>query len=109
MRRASAAGKLGAGDFAPRTPKAAARLRELLAQWALPQKKLSAPLYVWYGGRDPFIDFAWTKAALVRACSMGGVIQIVFDPDGGHNPPDAVELVKWMADRFKGLPAKNDC
>ena len=31
------------------------------------------------------------------------------EPDGGHNPPDADELVKWMADRFAGKAPQNDC
>jgi hypothetical protein len=109
LRSASALKQLGAGDFQPSAPEAAARLRDLLTQWALPQLPLSAPLYVWYGGKDPFIDAPWTKAAIQRACALGGVVTIVYVPDGGHNPPDAVQLVNWMADRFAGKPAKNDC
>jgi pimeloyl-ACP methyl ester carboxylesterase len=108
-RSASALKQLGGGEFEPSSPQAAARLRDLLTQWALPQLPLSAPLYVWYGGKDPFIDAAWTKSAIQRACALGGVVTIVYEPDGGHNPPDAVQLIKWMADRFDGKPAKNDC
>jgi hypothetical protein len=108
-RRANAISQLGPRDFTPRTPEAADRLRALLQQWALPQKPLSAPLYVFYGGADPFIDAAWTKAAIERACQMGGVVTIDFDPNAGHNPPDALALIKWMADRFDGKPARNDC
>jgi hypothetical protein len=37
------------------------------------------------------------------------VITIVFEPAGGHNPPEADELVKWMADRFAGKQPQNDC
>jgi hypothetical protein len=109
LRNASALKQLGADDFQPRTPQAAARLRDLLTHWALPQLPLSAPLYVWYGGKDPFIDAAWTKSAIGRTCALRGVVTIVYAPDGGHNPPDAVQLVKWMADRFDGKPATNDC
>ena len=43
------------------------------------------------------------------ACAMAGVITIVYGPDGGHNPAGAVELVKWMADRFDGRAPVNDC
>lgn len=39
----------------------------------------------------------------------GGVITIGYEPDGGHNPAGAVELVKWMADRFEGRAPVNDC
>jgi len=108
-RRANAVDQLGPRDFKPRTTEAADRLRTLLRDWALPQKPLSAPLYVWYGGRDPYIDAEWTKGAIERACAMGGVITIGFDPNGGHNPPDALQLISWMGDRFEGKPAENDC
>lgn len=108
-RRLAALDQLGPRDFTPATPEAADRLRKLLAQWALPQRPLSAPLYVWYGGKDPFIDAAWTTAAIERACERGGEITIVYEPEGGHNPPSAVELVTWLADRFEGKPAVDDC
>ena len=108
-RRATASQQLGAGDFAPRTPEAADQLRKLLQAWALPQEPLSAPLYVFYGGKDPFIDSAWTAAALERACALGGVVTIEFDPNGGHNPANALNLIGWMGERFKGEPVQNDC
>ena len=50
--RGEAIKRLGPNDFAPDTADAAIHLRDLLKQWALPQKPLSAPLYVWYGGQD---------------------------------------------------------
>jgi hypothetical protein len=108
-RRGTAAQQLGPRDFAPRTPEAAARLRELLRGWSLPQKRLSAPLYVFYGGKDPFIDAAWTAGAIQRVCAMGGVVAIAFDPNGGHNPLNGMDLIHWMGDRFDGKPATNDC
>jgi hypothetical protein len=108
-RRAQAGKKLGPRDFTPRSAQAADRLRQLLAQWALPQRPLSAPLYVWFGGNDPFIDAAWTAAAIERACAMGGTITIEFDPTGGHNPASGTKLIEWTADRFAGKPARNDC
>ncbi|HET6736484.1 MAG TPA: alpha/beta hydrolase, partial [Mycobacterium sp.] len=108
-RRATASQQLGARDFTPRTAEAADRLRALLQSWALPQQPLSAPLYVFYGGKDPFIDAAWTEAALKRVCEMGGVVTIEFDPNGGHNPASALKLIGWMADRFEGEPVENDC
>lgn len=107
--RSQAVGGVGPRDFAPKTPAAADRLRELLTNWALPQKPLSEPLYVYYGGKDPFIDAAWTTAAIQRACALGGSITIQYDPDGGHNPSDALDAIQWMTDRFEGKPAKNDC
>ena len=108
-RRNAALRDVGAGDFAPRTIAAGNRLREYLSRWALPQLPLTAPLYVFYGGKDPFIDAAWTKSALERACAMGGTITIKYDPNGGHNPTDALHLIRWVVDRFDDEPVENDC
>lgn len=109
IRRVDALQRVGPKDLTPKTPEAAARLRGYLTDWALPQRPLSGPMYVYYGGRDPFIEADWTRAALQRACAMGGVIEIVFDPEGGHNPPNAERLVTWLDDRFAGRPERNDC
>lgn len=107
--RGEAIKRLGPKDFAPDTADAAIHLRDLLKQWALPQKPLSAPLYVWYGGQDPFIDADWTKAGIEKACEMGGTVTVDFDPNGGHNPPTGDAVIAWIADRFAGKPAANDC
>lgn len=107
--RAAAMARIGPREFTPRTPEAADRLRQLLKDWALPQKPLSAPLYVFYGGKDPFIDAEWTRSAVEQACALGGVVTIQFDPEGGHNPANALKMISWMQDRFAGKPAPNDC
>jgi alpha-beta hydrolase superfamily lysophospholipase len=108
-RRATAIQRLGPREFTPHTPEAADRLRQLLTDWALPQKPLSAPLYVWYGGKDPYIDSEWIETAIQRACGLGGELTIQFDPEGGHNPPNALQFISWLADRFAGKPPPNDC
>ena len=99
----------GEAASAPAACDAAERLQNLLQAWAIPQRRLTAPLYVWYGGQDPFIDAGWTKAAIGRACSLGGTVTAEFDPRGGHNPPAAQEMLDWMADRFAGKKVTNDC
>ncbi|MFV1363139.1 lipase family protein [Mycolicibacterium elephantis] len=107
--RAAAIQRIGPREFTPKTPQAADRLRGLLEDWALPQKPLSAPLYVFYGGKDPFIDAEWTRSAIEEACALGGVVSIEFDPEAGHNPADAIQMLDWIDDRFAGRPAPNDC
>jgi pimeloyl-ACP methyl ester carboxylesterase len=107
--RAEAIKRLGPDDFVPHTADAAIQLRDLLQKWAIPQKPLSAPLYVWYGGQDVFIDAAWTAAGIQRACALGGSITIDFDPNGGHNPATGQAVLDWITDRFAGKPATNDC
>jgi alpha-beta hydrolase superfamily lysophospholipase len=107
--RTAAAKKLGPHDFTPSTPEAADRLRELLARWALPQRKLSAPLYLAFGGKDTFIDPAWTIAAIKRACALGGNVSWQEDPTAGHGDIDWADALAWMDARFEGKPAVNEC
>ncbi len=82
--RDAAVKALKPGDLRPATPEAADRLRNLVAKWALPQKPLSAPLSVVYGGRDTFIDAQWTTDAIRRACAIGG--PVVGGPPARQGP-----------------------
>ena len=54
--RNAAAAELKDSDFVPHTPEAADRMRTLLKQWALPQRRISAPLSIIYGGQDKLIE-----------------------------------------------------
>ena len=96
-------------DLAPATPAAADRIRELLAAWALPQIRLSAPMSVIYGADDTYIDARWTTDAIARACALGGVIDWELQPHKGHGDIDIESQFQWLADRFAGKPAPNDC
>lgn len=107
--RAQAIEQLRAEDVAPRTAGAADRLRQLLSDWALPQRPLSAPLSVWYGGADTLVDAEWTAAAIADACAMGGAITVQFEPDKGHVDVDLVSQLNWMDQRLAGQPVRNDC
>lgn len=101
---------LSAAELAPDSPHAAAVLRGYLAAWALPQRRLSAPMLVEYGGKDTIIDPAWTTRALARACRLGGVIEIHLDPEGTHAAPSRTgDPLRWIAERFADQPARNDC
>jgi hypothetical protein len=101
--------EIGPRDFAPSTPQAADRLRDLLSRWALPQRKLSAPMYVEFGAKDTYIDPDWTRAAIKRACALGGSITWREDPKAGHGDVDWAGGLAWLADRFQGKPVVNDC
>jgi hypothetical protein len=96
-------------DIEPATPAAAARLRQLLAKWAVPQRRLSAPLSVVYGGEDTYIDAQWTTDAIARACALGGTVDWDLQPHSGHGDVDIAHQFQWVADRFAGKPATNDC
>ena len=107
--RQAAAEHLRQQDVAPQSAAAADQLRELLRAWALPQRPLSAPLSVWYGGADTLVDAEWTAAAIARACAMGGTVTVQFEPDKGHAGVDLASQLDWMAKRFADQPVPNDC
>ena len=107
--RAAAAASVRPGDFAPASRAAADRVRGLLEAWALPQRRLSAPLSVTYSGRDTFIDPRWTTGAIARACALGGTVVWQLQPDKGHGDVDLPSRFDWIADRFAGKPVANDC
>ncbi|MDZ7887198.1 MAG: lipase family protein [Mycobacterium sp.] len=107
--RAPAAEHLRPEDVAPQSVAAADQLRRLLRDWALPQRPLSAPLSVWYGGADTLVDAEWTAAAIARACAMGGTVTVQFEPDKGHAGVDLASQLNWMATRFANQPVPNDC
>jgi len=107
--RTAAMKALGPDDFKPNTPQAADRLRDLLNEWALPQRPLSAPLYVEFGSEDTFIDPPWTLAAIQRACELGGVVDWREDPGIGHGDVDWARGLAWLDDRFQGRPVTNEC
>lgn len=105
--RADMAAQISADDLRPANPGAVATLRSYLAKTTLPQGPAQAPMLVIYGGQDSLIPPAWTDSALGRACAMGDTIQIDFRRDAGPiNPTDALG---WIGDRFKSVPAPNDC
>ncbi|MET3963368.1 hypothetical protein ABIE44_003302 [Marmoricola sp. OAE513] len=108
-RRQDAQAEVSNADLAPDSPEAAALLRKALEGWALPRKPTSAPMFVAYGEKDTFIDPVWTTRALARACQQGDVIEAHLDPEGTHAVMNAGDPAQWLADRFAGKPAKNDC
>lgn len=100
---------IGPDDLRPDSAAAAERIKGYLARWALPRGPLSAPMLVAYGEKDTFVDPDWTTAALGKACRLGGVIQRRLDPNGTHASMDAGDPLQWLADRFAGVAATNDC
>ncbi|MCT7660899.1 lipase family protein [Mycobacterium deserti] len=107
--RPAAIEELQAGDLTPASPEAADKIRRLLAAWALPQRPLSAPLSVVYGGRDTFIDADWTTAAIGRACALGGTVASRLEPGKGHGGVDVTDQYAWLQDRFAGKPVSSGC
>jgi hypothetical protein len=107
--RGEVAKELGPYDLAPSDPRAAQQLRSFLQSWALPQKRLSAPLSIVYGADDTYIDPPWTTAAIARACALGGNIVWRLEKDRGHADIDQSDQPDWLGDRFAGKPVTSDC
>lgn len=105
----SVVARLQPGDIAPSTPQAADRLRGYLKAWALPQQRPTAPMSVAFGGKDEYIDPGWTRAAIRRACDLGGVVVSDFQPDKGHGDLEIAAQFDWLTDRFVGTPVSGGC
>lgn len=107
--RNDALAQVTADDIRPASPAAANQLRTMLSAWALPQRRLSAPLSVAYGGADTLVDAQWTTDAIARACALGGTVEWDLQPAKGHGDVDVSRQIAWIADRFAGRPAVNEC
>jgi Secretory lipase len=107
--RAQVADQITADDLRPANPKATEVLRCYLHKTSLPQGPTAAPMLVIYSGKDSLIPPAWTEGALDRACRMGDVIQIQLQPEQDHDQIDPSTAFDWLGERFKDLPAQNDC
>lgn len=101
--------QISASEFAPSSPAAAERLRTLLQSMALPRTRLSAPLYVLYGGADRFNAPEWITAGIRKACELGGPITITYSPGAGHGNVDTSGIARYLADRVAGVPVRDDC
>lgn len=101
--------KMTNADLKPATPQDRDRLREMLAQMALPQNRLTAPLMVVYGTEDTLVDLAGFERALSRACAQGDHIQIEKKIGQGHSDLDSAFGLPWLRDRLDGVPVPNSC
>jgi pimeloyl-ACP methyl ester carboxylesterase len=96
-------------DLKPVTPADRDRLREMLAQMAVPQNRLTTPLMVVYGTEDTLVDLAGFERPLARACAQGDHIQIQKMIGQGHSDLDSRFGLPWLQDRLNGLPVPNSC
>jgi hypothetical protein len=107
--RSRAAKDIGPHDLSPSSPQAADQLTGYLKQWALPQRRLTAPLSIVYGDNDTYLDPPWTTAAIQRACQLGGTLQWRVEAGKGHSDIDGADQITWLADRFARKAVNNEC
>jgi pimeloyl-ACP methyl ester carboxylesterase len=96
-------------DLKPATPEDRERLRQMLAQMAVPRNRLTTPLMVVYGTEDTLVDLAGFERPLSRACAQGDHIQIEKKIGQGHSDLDSAFGLPWLQDRLNGLPVPNSC
>ncbi len=96
-------------ELKPATPRAAARLKAVLREMALPQERAAAPMLVIYAGRDSFIDPTWTRRAMAAACKRGSKVEAIFQPDKEHGTVDIAPALEWLGHRLAGDPVTGTC
>ncbi|WP_430331209.1 lipase family protein [Rhodococcus sp. ACT016] len=109
-RKLSVALSITPADTIPRSMDDVVRMREWLAQDALPQRRTAAPMLVVVGGRDNLILPDWTIAAVGRACGLGDAIELRYRADDVHADSRALPgAIDWVTERFTGAPIVNTC
>jgi pimeloyl-ACP methyl ester carboxylesterase len=107
--RDQVADQIGADDLRPANPAATDALRGYLQKSSLAQWRAAAPMWVIYGGRDPFTPQEWTARTLERACGYGDAIRIEKQP---NIRPDSIDLgraIPWIKERLDGKAPTDDC
>lgn len=109
-RKLSVAVSLTPADTIPRSNDDVTRMRQWLAEDALPQRRAAAPMLVVIPGKDNLIRPDWTIAAVGRACGMGDVIELRYRADDVHADARALPgAIDWLAGRFADAPVVNTC
>lgn len=101
--------KMVNADLKPATLADRDRLRDMLAEIATPQGKLTSPLMVVYGTQDTLVDEAWFDRAISRACARGDQIQLEKSIGQGHSDLDSTYGLSWLRDRLTGQAIPNSC
>ena len=71
-----------------------------------------SPLLLVQGGQDILVLPARTAALFDRLCGLGQVVELLEVPTGDHNTVTDLAgepIAAWVAARFAGEPAVDDC
>ncbi|PIB91592.1 lipase family protein [Caulobacter sp. FWC2] len=96
-------------ELKPASLAARRQMKAIMAGLALPKRRAAAPMLVLYGGRDSFLDPAWTAQAVRQACHLGSKVQGILQPEKEHGNLDLTPSVEWLAHRLAGEPVSNSC
>ena len=100
-----------AADLTPRSPEVLEQARAWLDELALPSRPAAGPLFVAAGTVDALVPVDTVDVAVEQACAFGGAVEYRRYPGAGHPalPAAATDTLRWIADRFAGLPAPSTC
>lgn len=96
-------------DLVPVDDQAMREMTQWLADIAVPQQPMAAPMLVIYGSEDPLVDQKWIESAINRACEMGDTVDWISRPGGGYGDIDAAETFSWLRARFDNQKPVNKC
>jgi acetyl esterase/lipase len=86
--------------------------RTLLAGNTIGPLPPSIPVFIAQGSADHTVDPPVTQAYMKALCAAGSRVHLLMLPGVGHGTvamKSALRAVAWMANRFEGSPAENDC
>ena len=86
--------------------------RNLLAENTIGTLPPSIPVFIAQGTADKVVDPPVTAAYMKEICAAGSHVTFLSLPGVGHGSAamkSALTAVGWMAGRFAGSPAENDC
>jgi acetyl esterase/lipase len=86
--------------------------RSLLARNTADPLPSAIPVFLAQGSTDGLVKPAVTRAYMQRLCGAGSRVRMLVMPNVNHGfagRDSAGAAVDWIADRFAGRPAPNDC
>jgi len=86
--------------------------RTLLAENTIGPLPPSIPVFIAQGAADQTVAPPVTQAYMKELCAAGSRVRMLVLPGVGHGAiamKSALSAVAWIANRFAGAPAENDC
>jgi acetyl esterase/lipase len=86
--------------------------RSLLAENTVGTLPPSLPIFLAQGDADTTIEPAVTRDYMGKLCAAGSRVTFMSLPGVGHGTAamkSALAAIAWIADRFAGTPAPDDC
>jgi len=84
--------------------------RDALAAADIPTAPAAAPVFIQHGTSDDVVPFGESIHSKQLLCVAGSTVTVNTQPKGTHiTAVDPRPPLQWLADRFAGKPAPNEC